>query len=679
MTSKIAIDYENYLISEEAPIPKPICISYFNGKDKGIIVGKEDMEKFLSNLLDSDQTIIAHNATFECLVTHQHFPQFKSKLQQRLREGTIVCTQIIEQLLDNIRKKRLMKYSLADLVKQYFDKDISESKKNPDAWRLRYHELDGIPLEQWPQEAIDYAINDSIWAYKCYELQQQAIKVNPRLTLEASYFLNLMGKYGLMIDLSRVEELETDLLTKVNPGYEKLLKAGFVEVTKKGKYKKNMNRFREHIKGLGVSIEKTPKGTISTSKESLTRYLGASNDPIISEYLNIMDYEKVLTAFVHRLKQAKPLIRTDYNAVVSSGRTSSRSSNAYPSVNIQQMPRGVKDVKWDVRNCFVPRPGYKIVSIDYSGLELASTASQLYNVYGKSQMFDILNGNADPVDMHSQLAARIMTIKTGKYVSYDDFMVNYKHTDEGKFFRQLSKPINLGFPGGIGYETMRSLLIRDGIETKLRILTQVSEDPTISVKKAREAGLNVRCQRIEYSKWAILEDELVALKRALFKLYPDLEEFLTDTHNKYLTGEFKSVKNEFGEWEQEPMYAFETKGFRRDWCTYTEFCNGFLMQSPSAVGAKTAMINIIKKYQDSNYIRPLAFIHDEIVFEVLDCKHMEILIEDVAQIMIDAMQKILGPVRIAVEADAMDYWMKSGGFYSRQYWKNGGNNQLHVL
>ena len=172
-------------------------------------------------------------------------------------------------------------------------------------------------------------------------------------------------------------------------------------------------------------------------------------------------------------------------------------------------------------------------------------------------------------------------------------------------------------------------------------------------------------------------DELVTLKKELFSLYPDLNSFLTSTHKKFLTGNKKQQKNEWGEWENEPMYAFNTHRVQRDWCTYTSFCNGYLMQTPSAVGAKAALTEAVRKYYRHPDVNILAFIHDEILFEVrkgAENKHE--LIADVAEIMLDKMQEVLYNVRIAVEADLMSYWKKSGGHWQKTFWKDPGKKEL---
>jgi hypothetical protein len=126
------------------------------------------------------------------------------------------------------------------------------------------------------------------------------------------------------------------------------------------------------------------------------------------------------------------------------------------------------------------------------------------------------------------------------------------------------------------------------------------------------------------------------------------------------------VKNEYGEWEKEPMYSYDIYGFKRDFCTYTAFCNGFLMQTPGARGATKAASKVIQTFHNSPDIKPLAFIHDEILFE---CKEdRKDLIEEAAHIMIDEMQSVLTSVRITVEASMSDYWQKADGFYTKSYW-----------
>jgi|DEB0MinimDraft_10_1074344.scaffolds.fasta_scaffold01596_13 DNA polymerase I-like protein with 3'-5' exonuclease and polymerase domains len=667
----ISIDFETYLISADMTIPKPVCLSYFDGTNKGLLVGMPEMEVYLRKILYQGYTIIAHNMKFEALVIYEYFPRLRKLLWNAIYKGKLYCSKIYEKLLNNIRRKQVFNVTLSQLVKNYFEEDISESKSDPDAWRLRYNELDGVPKKDWPQEAVDYAIEDSVWAYKIYQVQTN-IKVKWQDAVKTEICLNLMGQSGILVDNERAKTLEKELKDLLAPNYKILLESEYARVDKKTKkIIKNMKKLREYINENVKNKEYTEKGAISTSSISLVNYVAEKPDKILQAFLDVHKYEKILTAFVPDLLAANPYIRSEYNAVVSSGRTSSTKSRNYPSVNIQQMPRQVPDVTWDVRNCFVPRPGYKIVSIDYNGLELASTAHMLYKTFGKSAMRDTINSGDVPVDMHSKLATRLMSLKTGSKPDYDNF-IKHKKEPEYKHFRQLSKPINLGFPGGIGYDTMRDLLAKEGIFPRLTVLMRSESEQDLKriLFNYRFKYPYIRIRRLNKTEYGLVYDELIKIKEELFKLYPELEKFLKEGHERFKTGETLPMKNEYGEWEREDMYRFEYMGVKRDYCTYTALCNNYLMQSPSAIGAKAMTVKVVETYFEHPEVNPLAFIHDEIVFEVKDNENMYKHVEDIAEIMINEMQKVLTSVRIAVEAEIMPYWMKSGGEWSRTYFKD---------
>jgi len=736
MTETIGIDFETYLIDNKEPAPKPVCLSYYvegtSESEAGVWVGLEQIEKGLKVLLEGDYKIVAHNMAFEALVINRWFPDLRERLFSKLKAGELLCTETSARMISNSAKKPRKKFDLASEVKAYFKIDISDAKKDPEAWRLRYSELEGVPLEDWPESAVSYAKDDSIWAVKVFSAQKEAYRVGDleadlKENTRAYVLLNHMGQFGLHVDLDRVETLKQECLTKLEPpnfvlnrlqllniqdfaGLDKegkpkwkprfspnawrrdpqACEAAQQEILESGELKTNpLARAGIFKKKLDIILEKkleghvkrtTDKGNLGTSKDDLTFYLSQlENDELIGALLRITEFSGVLSKFTSRLEKADPVIRTSYKPVVSSGRTSSSGSSAYPSVNMQQMPREVKDVTWDVRNCFVPRPGFKICCIDYNGLELASTAHQLYSLTGLSSMRDIVNSGNSPVDMHSMLAYRVMNLKEGTKETYESFVAN-KKLKEYASYRQLSKPINLGFPGGIGYDTMRTLLAKEGIYPKLVVVDTATCERalTFNYRQARNEGYPVRIRRVGFREFQLVYDELVLLKGELFKLYPDLEAFLKEGHKEYLTGETKAVKNDYGEWEQEPMYAFQVGDFKRDFCMYTQVCNGMLMQSPAAIGAKAAMCDIIDTYRLDPDVNPLAFIHDEIVFEVRDCPRLESVVADVSERLIDNMQIILSSVRIAVEAEVFPYWKKAGGEWDKTYFKDPCSEILQV-
>ena len=178
----LAIDFETHLISDEQPAPKPVCVSWFDGKNKGLVKGMPEMLRYLTEAL-KHPLIVAHNMKFELSVIYEWFPELRQAVDKGLENEQFMCTRINETLINNTRAPRSArkdegeeedeahtgKEALSDLVLACFKEDISETKTDPNAWRLRYAELEGV--EEWPQDAVDYAINDSIWAYKLAEVQ----------------------------------------------------------------------------------------------------------------------------------------------------------------------------------------------------------------------------------------------------------------------------------------------------------------------------------------------------------------------------------------------------------------------------------------------------------------------------------------------------------------------------
>lgn len=657
----IAIDFETYLIGDDSIFPAPVCLSTYDGTNTQLL-DKHEARIWLSEHLNKD-TLIAHNAVFECGVIIKHYPELTNMILDALDNDLIYCTKISESLWNIQREKALFGLTLAGLIKHYFDTDISASK-GEDAWRMRYSELDGVPLSEWPKEATEYAIDDSIWAYKVF-LEQKYIPQG--LALKSAVYLNLMGSEGFLINQERALLLEKEIWEFLTPRYDYLVKEGFCKyISKQKQPQKQIKKLKAYVEGLGVNLMYTNKGQIATSGEALSSYLTQQNDPVLKAFSELSRYEKILTSYIKNLK-GNPKIYSQYSTTLNTGRTSSSGSKLFASLNIQQIPRKVENVTYDVRNCFIPREGFKICSIDYSGLELCSAAHQLYRTLGFSYMREALNEGDKPTDMHSKLAAKI------KKISYQEFMDNKKEYKED---RQKAKPINLGFPGGIGYDTMRHLMWKDGIKTRFQILETAKRKNDLYYYLTNLAAPDLRIKRIHKNEYALVQDELVMLKKYMFNLYPDLEQFLKETHLKFLTGKTKFKKNDFDEWEEEPMYMYDTHGFKRDWCTYTALCNGFLMQTPSAIGAQQAMNKLIRTFYNNSDLYMQAFIHDESIKEVRDGRYD--LIDQAAEIMIDEMHVALPSVRITVEASLSDYWQKADGFWTKTYWKDTPGGKLYA-
>lgn len=686
-----AIDYESFLVSNEAPIPKAVCLSYAVEQKSGLHVGMDNMEMFMGQLLESDSIIVSHNATFELLVTYQNFPKLRELLWKSLEAGRWYCTQLGQQLLNNVSKKQVVGMSLADLVKHYKKLDISATKTDPDAWRLRYSELDGVPLENWPEAAVKYAIDDSIFALQIYHFQTrqrathgtkyQLVNTNVmKEHIKASFALNLMATRGLLVDKDRVNVLSEEVDAILKPYQDKLESLGFMTRTKKGTLTKNSKQLRDYIGANFKELRYTESGEVSIARNSLDAYLLEKEDEILESFMKMGVYEKAKSTYINRLKQADPVIRSSYNAIVSSGRTSSRASSAYPSVNIQNQPRELKDVTWDIRNCYIPRPGYKLVSIDYNNLELLAVGVSLYNIYGRSAMLDLINRGDVPTDLHSVFACKLMSADIGREVTYEEFMKN-KKDKEYKKYRDKGKPVTLGSPAGMGCDTIGLQFIQAGIRLKYEVICEVDSEYKARsiIKKYQSETPNIRVKQVGFRKYAVVYDEIVGIRKLLYEIYPELEMFLRSGHEKYLNGESRWIKDEFGQWQEEPFYRYVSFGVERNYCSYTAMCNGRNMQTPSAVGAKNVAYKLVRKFESDDSVHVLCFIHDEFIFEIKDDDKLYDNVGICAEIMIDGMQEVLPGARVAVESSIMNYWSKSVTEWDKVYFKNANDKELRSV
>ena len=222
--------------------------------------------------------------------------------------------------------------------------------------------------------------------------------------------------------------------------------------------RKQTKKLREYVESLGVQLQFTAKGGTSMAGDSIDAYLLEKEDPVLRAFSELAKYEKILTSYLNRLRGADK-IYSQYSTDKNSGRTSSNGSKLFDSVNIQQMPRKVEGVTYDVRNCFMPRPGFKVFSIDYGALELRAVAHQLYTLLGYSNLRKILNQGDKPTDPHSILAARM---KNMEY--YENFKKDYKED------RDKAKEVSLGLPGGMGYDTIRGSMWGKGVKTYYNVL-----------------------------------------------------------------------------------------------------------------------------------------------------------------------------------------------------------------
>jgi DNA polymerase-1 len=276
-----------------------------------------------------------------------------------------------------------------------------------------------------------------------------------------------------------------------------------------------------------------------------------------------------------------------------------------PSENVQNLPRSGK-----VREAHIARPGKVLVGIDYGHLELDCLAQVTYEMFGYSRMLETINAGRDP---HSMMGAQLMSLKQHKEISYKEFFKMLKDGNKDcKFFRQMAKAANFGYPGGLGAKRM-----------------------------------------VEYAKNTYGIDDMtleasIELRDVFLKTYPEVEELFT----------WYKYQEDVNGW------AYSSSGRWRARCGYCDGLNGIALQSRSADGAKTAGLLLAEACElgQLSDCDLLAFIHDEYIIEMPNDDRLAERVDIAMTLMLEGMQQILPDVRITVEADAMERWVKDGPF-----------------
>ncbi len=579
---------------------------------------------------------------------------------------------------------RDISYGLNELVRGYFGVNIDKGKTSTDAsgriynaaglditgtpeagaaWRLRYSELDNIPLSQWPPEAIQYAIDDATWARKVFVVQEQSRA--PRgyrsmnsesLQVYAAMVLRMESAIGFPIDREQVARVGTRIEAVVNSVETGLKLNGIVRADGSVNKSVLLPRIEAAWAAKQQFPRRTDKGMVSADDETLEALEGI--DPILDMYRERVGLSKIRTAFLPSLSGGH--VWSNYDILKETGRVSSYGSSdrsrrkpLYPAVNIQQIPR-----KDGIRECFLPPQGlptlppeylrsdrYVLCSMDYSALELCSVAQVTYSLFRQSVHREKINAG---YDLHSflgssmamPLAPHVVDGTTSHEEAYKTLrrylkahlppnedtsaeaeMIRKMKKEAGSW-RNLAKPVGLGFPGGLGPATQ------------------------VTFAKATY-GVEITEQQAE------------AFRDLWHGTYPEMRQFFNWVNKQEDTQQANSG-----------FYVYETEGFNRfrAGATYCATANGKSMQSLSADGAKRSVawlgracfggVSKASPYFLLNGCLPAAFIHDENLVSMPDD---ELLTERAllgSSLMVEAMQVSMPDVRITVEPACMRRWTK---------------------
>ena len=461
----VAIDTETELIRPGKLAPRLACVSYAfwsYSKDRivtGLLKDREEIKANIGQWLrgaaghEGAVRIVGHNTSYDMAVLAVNDPSLLPFIFEAYEKQNIDDTQIREQLRDIAngtfwKKRKVGGYTLQALAKENLNLRLS---KGSDTWRLRYGELINRPLEEWPEDAKQYALNDAETTLKVF-LEQGEVP-NAEAQAAAAWGLHLMSCWGVVTHPGSVEEFLGGVASTMTAVSAKLKKTGIM----RGNGSKNLTAVRRRVSdALGAEAKRTNKGSISTNEETLV----ATGDPdlaLLVQYSKAQKLDSVWARYLRQGTNPRTPVQASFHCLVESGRTSCSKPN------LQNPHRAT-----GLRECFVPRKGNLFVSCDYSTLELRTLAQINTWLFNDCNMATRLQ---DGADLHLHFAAQLLGI---------DYSEAERRLAAGnksvKTTRQIAKVANFGYPGGMGASSFRSYAKGYGLDISEEFAEQLRRD-----------------------------------------------------------------------------------------------------------------------------------------------------------------------------------------------------------
>lgn len=454
----------------------------------------------------TDVLLVVHNAPYDLMMVlhtcRRHAPTCAGVFRA-LADGRVADTANRERLLaiaegwtsyDPVLNQKPPKYDLASCVKRHFGQEVA-GKEGEDVWRVRYHELDGVPLAQWPAAAVDYALMDAEWALLL--AISQAPLGSPRVhdydfgpfttpeggvvdetrQLRGALPLMLQSAWSVPTDPITVAEWGDEIEAALVDANRGLVRLGVTRVAgskhrtgkRAGKTvapgevgSKDTRYLGElvaaDLTAQGLQVPRTPTGLVQTGAE----VLALCTTPELKLWASEAHYEKWRSTYLAPARiGTQGVLPYNYNPLINTGRTSSFNANA------QNPPK-----KGRFRECVRARPGKVLASIDFDAAELKGLGCIHYWLFGQSVYRDMA---AAGIDLHAPLAAMIWGKTLDEYLEIYNDKAHPLYQTAKTIYRQLAKAGNFGGWGGLG-PVKFSGVAEDQYDVDLAAIAKVTGD-----------------------------------------------------------------------------------------------------------------------------------------------------------------------------------------------------------
>lgn len=574
-------DTETFPIRPGRQAPRVVCVQS-RGPDGDALELREAGLDRLERALTSDALIVGHHTAYDVACSIATRPRLLGPWFEAYEADRVTCTLVREKMIRIAEgsSDRFQAHGLVECLDRYkipHTFEAGDKAKDGSSWRTRYAALDGIPPELWPADARRYALAD-LDVSKVFAAQEHYPA--PRMVdqfrqARADLWLYLQKSHGMRTDPEAVDAFARKVEIEHEQHRATLREAGIVRSDGSKDTKIAAARMRRICaeKGLRVALTKTGRKRVDaeeiTREQAAERYTAldadqcaAVADPILRSYAR---YGSVgtLRRRAERLARAGSIpIQPYFDVLKKTGRTSSSMGDVKPGKPLLAFGDQVQNLNREpgLRECYVPRPGFVLVSVDWSAAELHSLAQVCTWLGLRSKLAEVLREGRDP---HLHFAC----IQNSWPYAWAVEAMAGKHgpaaKKQVKEARQWAKPFNFGFPGGLGIE-------------KFRIFAAKAYDIELTDAQAR-AG-----------------------KDAWFATYPEMPDYFRHINELIESGA--------------PLVHFMSERYRGD-LRYTAAANSYF-QGHTADMAKHAGWNLAREYfgidaGPLNAARPWNFAHDE--------------------------------------------------------------------
>lgn len=642
----IGFDTETHLIARGRLAPRLVCLSLSwlgdtppfvekalrgDAELRGVpgggfaVLGASEAHDAFRAAMKGGHILVGHNVPYDLTVLGRAFPDLVRSIFATLTGNRVLDTQVQEQLI-RIAKGTLradggkVRPSLASLVWNYLQEDIGESKTDPNAWRLRYSELDGVPVKDWPETAIAYAGLDAVYAQRVAEAQverdldvgghpvvRDGKVVSAHREVAVAFALHLEATWGLRLDAPRTTETFARWTELARKGSDAAKRRGWLRPDGSADTKMIKQVVEE---ALGLDTPRTPpsktypEGQVKRDEETLLLAADASDDDDLRAYAESVEYIGHLNRYADVLVPAPWPLTSAPNVLIESGRTS------WTQPNLQAPPR-----EGGFRECFIPRDGWVFCAVDYETIELVALAQICIWLDLGTKMADAIN---DGADLHAIFGAELSG-DDGHPTTPEKLKEAIANGDKrAKEYRQIAKHGNFAFVSGQGPRSFRRM---------------VKKQAGISIDEARAIQV--------HEQW--------------FRTWPQARAYFRWVDSVASDGvcrQFQSGRVRGG-CRVTSAYNTYFQGLVADGAKY----GTWLLAHAAYTGDLPGGVGPVEAARAFAGCRPVLFLHDENIAEIPTHRASEAG-EAMAEIMRYAMTKHIPDVKVGAEPALMDRWCK---------------------